>query len=373
MSHALTFLLADSTDRPLPPHLKEISSLASWTVSTHKPGNGVAALRHPSTAHFWQSDGPQPHTLNIHFFKLVAIAHLRIFIDFSLDESYTPIKLELLAGTGHHDLQLVQELAPKDPKGWLDIDLSKAGGPPALRPDEAVDDGSDDAAYDQFSMSPPSPDDDMSPEDLAMHCHTQLAARRARRRWRRLGTGPTLRCFLVQLRILENHQNGKDTHLRGLQIFARDEDYIFARRPPSPPQQSATTTHEVKKFSMPPYEPEMTRPRVTEQFSVVRSTRMPGPVQPAASAAVVEANDIPMIDAPVYTDAEGLAGHIFASSTGEQFSPVPARLTSEGAHGRGRVNRRANRVRAGNSREPDWLGELETRLGVHEYGGHELP
>lgn len=35
---------------------------------------------------------------------------------------------------------------------------------------------------------------------------------------------PVLRCHLVQIKILENHQNGKDTHLRGLQIFARDNE-----------------------------------------------------------------------------------------------------------------------------------------------------
>lgn len=33
---------------------------------------------------------------------------------------------------------------------------------------------------------------------------------------------PVLRCHLVQVKILENHQNGKDTHLRGLQIFAME-------------------------------------------------------------------------------------------------------------------------------------------------------
>lgn len=35
--------------------------------------------------------------------------------------------------------------------------------------------------------------------------------------------GKTLRCFLVQVRIVENHQNGKDTHVRGLKVFARDD------------------------------------------------------------------------------------------------------------------------------------------------------
>ena len=28
---------------------------------------------------------------------------------------------------------------------------------------------------------------------------------------------------MVQVRVLENHQNGKDTHVRGVQIFALDD------------------------------------------------------------------------------------------------------------------------------------------------------
>lgn len=41
-----------------------------------------------------------------------------------------------------------------------------------------------------------------------------------------MGGGPdgnTLRAFLVQVKVVENHQNGKDTHVRGLKIYARDE------------------------------------------------------------------------------------------------------------------------------------------------------
>lgn len=33
-----------------------------------------------------------------------------------------------------------------------------------------------------------------------------------------------LRAHLLQIKILENHQNGKDTHLRGLQVFALNEE-----------------------------------------------------------------------------------------------------------------------------------------------------
>jgi hypothetical protein len=34
--------------------LKEIGNLASWTVSTYKPGCGVEALRDEDTNMFWQ-------------------------------------------------------------------------------------------------------------------------------------------------------------------------------------------------------------------------------------------------------------------------------------------------------------------------------
>lgn len=49
------------------------------------------------------------------------------------------------------------------------------------------------------------------------HAHGNRKPHRRRKR------APILRAHLLQVKILENHQNGKDTHLRGLQIFARDK------------------------------------------------------------------------------------------------------------------------------------------------------
>lgn len=34
--------------------------------------------------------------------------------------------------------------------------------------------------------------------------------------------GNTLFCWVLQISVMENHQNGKDTHLRGIRIFAVD-------------------------------------------------------------------------------------------------------------------------------------------------------
>ena len=168
----------------LPPGLKEISSLASWTVTTAKPGSGVAALRSPDLSQYWQSDGPQPHLLTLHFFKLVSISLIRIYLDFESDESYTPTKIQFLAGMGGHDVQEFAEMSFEQPTGWIDVDFSNVG--PVER-DE-----------DEYDHETNHPDVDWSKR-------------------------PVLRAFVVQVRILENHQNGKDTHLRAVHVFARDE------------------------------------------------------------------------------------------------------------------------------------------------------
>jgi anaphase-promoting complex subunit 10 len=91
---------------------------------------------------------------------------IRIYLDYLADESYTPTRITLLAGTGYHDLIPFSELSFEKPSGWIDVPLEHVGG------------GRD---------------------------------------------GRTLRAFLIQVRIMENHQNGKDTHVRGLKVYARDE------------------------------------------------------------------------------------------------------------------------------------------------------
>lgn len=197
-----------STSSLPPTGLKEISSLASWTVSSSKAGCGVVALRSLDTSQFWQSDGPQPHYLTIHFFKLVSIVHMRIFLDFENDESYTPTKMQFWAGMGIHDLQEFAEMSFEQPKGWIDVDFSKVGPIPNEPPHASENDVD----------------------------------------W---SSRPVLRAFLVQVRIIENHQNGKDTHLRGLQIFSVDP--IAAQRPiPSPDLARPIASEKPKKSKSKP-------------------------------------------------------------------------------------------------------------------------
>ena len=48
---------------------REIGAEAVWTLSSAKVGNGVEQLRDDNTNTFWQSDGSQPHLINIQFMK----------------------------------------------------------------------------------------------------------------------------------------------------------------------------------------------------------------------------------------------------------------------------------------------------------------
>lgn len=108
---------------------------------------------------------------------------MRVFLDFEHDESYTPTKIQFFAGMGAHDLQEFSEMKLEEPTGWIEVDFSNVG------PMEKNDDDS----------------------SMELRGETDWSKR------------PVLRAMLVQVKIMENHQNGKDTHLRSVQIFAQDE------------------------------------------------------------------------------------------------------------------------------------------------------
>ena len=258
---------------PPPPYLREISTLASWTVSSSKPGCSIPQLRDPSPSLFWQSDGPQPHYLNIHFFKLVRIVGLRLYLDFEQDESYTPTKIVFLAGSGMNDLVEWGEMKLESPRGWVWADFSGVGEGDSEEEDEdeggevrmldvLPSNGGTGAMQNQAGVDASSDSENVPQQIVDMqqqtpiiqhpHQHHQtptqhyqntpslpqpISRPRPRQPFTSLSphpnTNPTapspprlpvLRAHLVQIKILENHQNGKDTHLRGLQIFARNDE-----------------------------------------------------------------------------------------------------------------------------------------------------
>ncbi|KAL4909883.1 galactose-binding domain-like protein [Aspergillus multicolor] len=264
----------DKSPTPLPNDLREISSLASWTVSTHKPGCGVAALRNPDHTQYWQSDGPQPHTLTLHFFKLVAVVKIRVYLDFSLDESYTPTKMTFLAGMGGNDLVEFATWEGEGPCGWVDVPLEGVGGQnggwvrkrrrsrrarkssvlrrsrkgkgkagPAggvFADDSMLSDPEnhdsldhENSIYDEGDEAYDWDDDDGDDDDLEDDDDPYA--------------GSVLKAMVIQMRVIENHQNGKDTHVRGFQVFARDNDRRRIGNAPSASADGRVRRHSVRK------------------------------------------------------------------------------------------------------------------------------
>lgn len=193
-------------------------------MSTHKPGCGVSALRHPSADRFWQSDGPQPHTLTLHFFKRVDIVRLRVLLDFDRDESYTPTRMVFYASMGGAgELVEFANWQGETPVGWVEVSLVGVGGRHGhgygsnggervwVR---AVGDAHDGTDIDDENDNLDNDDDQDEQEDQDLADSNDPTA------------GNVLKAMVVQMRIMENHQNGKDTHVRGFQVFSRDERQV---------------------------------------------------------------------------------------------------------------------------------------------------
>lgn len=232
--------------------LRDINALATWTLSSSKPGCGLAQLRHPSPGQFWQSDGPQPHTLTLHFFKLVSIVKMRIYLDFELDESYTPTKMRFFAGMSEHGLVEFGswEAGETDPntheggienvRGWLEIPLQGAGGretsftqkmrgsaPRLKKVSEArrqeIRRRKQATFMKQVGMDPNNLSQYDEDEVPSLEEFSSSEDERTSESETAVAGGDILKAMVVQIQICENHQNGKDTHVRGFQVFARDE------------------------------------------------------------------------------------------------------------------------------------------------------
>uniref|UniRef100_A0ABK0LL15 Anaphase-promoting complex subunit 10 n=1 Tax=Rattus norvegicus TaxID=10116 RepID=A0ABK0LL15_RAT len=89
--------------------VREIGSQAVWSLSSCKPGFGVDQLRDDNLETYWQSDGSQPHLVNIQFRRKTTVKTLCIYADYKSDESYTPSKISVRVGNNFHNLQEIRD------------------------------------------------------------------------------------------------------------------------------------------------------------------------------------------------------------------------------------------------------------------------
>lgn len=150
--------------------LREVGGQAVWSLSSCKPGFGVEQLRDGSLETYWQSDGPQPHMVNIQFRRKMTIHDICIYADFKADESYTPNRLSIRAGNNVNELTEMELVELNEPCGWVVIPLRDMNDKP-------------------------------------------------------------VRTFMIQIAILSNHQNGRDTHMRHIKIHSPVQDILAVRNP----------------------------------------------------------------------------------------------------------------------------------------------
>jgi anaphase-promoting complex subunit 10 len=146
-----------------------IGHLAKWSVSSFKFGFGPECLQDEDPDTFWHSDGPQPHFITVEFPRKIAVQKLSLYLSYKFDDSYTPAALSVRAGTSPGDLQEVRAVTLDRPDGWITFDVSAEPG----------DDGE--------------------------------------------GFKP-IHAYILQVIILANHMNGKDTHVRGMRVLGPVED-----------------------------------------------------------------------------------------------------------------------------------------------------
>lgn len=149
---------------------REIGHLAVWSVASAKQGNGVELLRDDDLGTFWQSDGAQPHVVNAQFQHKMELCEIALWCEFKMDESYTPAMISIRAGTSCHDFKEVRCVELFKPNGWVRIRLDRERG----------------------------------------------------------AVSPYLRAYFIQIAVLANHQNGRDTHVRQIKIFGPRRDQARA-------------------------------------------------------------------------------------------------------------------------------------------------
>ncbi|XP_063375267.1 anaphase-promoting complex subunit 10 [Cydia amplana] len=146
--------------------VREVGNHAIWSLSSCKPGFGIDQLRDDCMDTYWQSDGQLPHLVNIQFQRKTMVSHIYIYTDYKLDESYTPSRISIRAGTHFNDLQEIEVIELIEPSGWEMIPIKDMHDRP-------------------------------------------------------------IRTFMIQIAVLSNHQNGRDTHMRQIKVHSPCEPTSF--------------------------------------------------------------------------------------------------------------------------------------------------
>ncbi|CCE65910.1 hypothetical protein TPHA_0N01290 [Tetrapisispora phaffii CBS 4417] len=140
----------------------DVSKLAYWKPSSMKAGNPISNVIDDNFNTFWQSDGLQPHEVEVTFSRIMNVSMIAIFTSMIADESYTPSRIKIYAGTSPLDAVFYKKIEIVNMNGWFVLTF----------------------------------EDNRENDKL-------------------------LKCGYIRFSFPVNHENGKDTHIRGMRIYAQ--------------------------------------------------------------------------------------------------------------------------------------------------------
>ena len=188
---------------------------ASWSVSTAKHGNGVEMLLDGNPETFWQSDGGHPHTITIQFPQLTSLSMAAVLLNHKADESYTPRVIACVYGTHDREGHEIQT-AVAQPNGWLimepPVEENRGGCFGGALPDAAGEWGKAVQMY----VGPIGDDSTTGGVQSVYPARLNLPSQSTDQLG---GAAAGVWCNFVKIIVEENHDNGRDTHIRGIRLF----------------------------------------------------------------------------------------------------------------------------------------------------------
>ena len=151
---------------------RDIGNEGIWSLSSSKIGNGIEQLRDDNLSTFLQSDDIQPHFILIQYLKKTRISEVWLYLDYKTDESYTPSKISIRIENSFNEMVDIRTIEYEEPIGWFPIYLEEKNS-------------------DSKTIK------------------------------------PYIKTMTLQIMILQNTHNGRDTHIRGVKIFAPRENKSF--------------------------------------------------------------------------------------------------------------------------------------------------
>lgn len=143
-----------------------------WSLSSCKVGNGIEQLRDDNLSTFWQSDDIQPHFILIQFQRKTRLSEVWMYLDYKTDESYTPSKVAIRIENSFNEMVEIIQKDFQNPNGWYKIELEEKNSQGEV-------------------------------------------------------IKPYIKTMTLQIVILQNTHNGRDTHIRNVKIFSPREHRSF--------------------------------------------------------------------------------------------------------------------------------------------------